>query len=328
LKVDADWNYQSDFDNAQLGYAVSSAGDVNGDGYADVIFGARYYSQTVHNEGGAMVFYGSLGGLSAEPDWIATGGQSGSGFGSAVSGAGDVNGDGFDDVLIGAPGYDGDGGEMAGAAFIYLGAADGLSATPVWSLYGENPEGRFGHSVAAAGDVNGDGIADVVISAPEYAGEGELLRGLVAVYYGHSGSTGDDLSLRYDVLLGDRPLVRFGDALAPAGDVNQDGYADVLVGAYQYDDDQPDEGRTFIYPGGPLGLAPVPVWYVDGDIAEASLGYSLASGDINQDGQIDILVGAPYYRLNLSNVGRVFAYYGQPGFYGDLAQIFLPVVVH
>jgi hypothetical protein len=91
---------------AQFGYAVSTAGDVNGDGYSDVIIGAPAYNNGPLYEGRAFVYYGSAAGLSATARWTAEGDQAGAGFGSVVAAAGDITGDGFADVIVGAPFYD------------------------------------------------------------------------------------------------------------------------------------------------------------------------------------------------------------------------------
>jgi hypothetical protein len=100
LPAAADWNVESNQTDAQMGFAVASAGDVNSDGYSDVIVGAPTYGN-----GQVFVYYGSATGLSATASWMQTISQSGARFGAAVAGAGDVNGDGYADVIIGAPNY-------------------------------------------------------------------------------------------------------------------------------------------------------------------------------------------------------------------------------
>ena len=153
------WTAESDQANALFGYSVATAGDVNGDGYSDVIVGAYRYDHGQSDEGRAFVFYGSAAGLSATADWTAESDQLGAHFGYSVASAGDVNGDGYSDVIVGAYLYDSGQGE--GQAFVYQGSAAGLSGTPNWTAHSDQLFAYFGISVASAGDVNGD-IARIV----------------------------------------------------------------------------------------------------------------------------------------------------------------------
>ena len=147
-----------------LGQAVGTAGDINGDGYADVIIGAPHYSSGQVGEGKAFVFYGSPAGLGSTPDWTAESDQAGAEFGFDASTAGDVNGDGYADVIIGALLYD-NGQTDEGRAFLYLGSASGLASTPSWTAESDQDGASFGVSASTAGDVNGDGYADVVVGS-------------------------------------------------------------------------------------------------------------------------------------------------------------------
>ncbi|MHC4445473.1 MAG: integrin alpha, partial [Planctomycetota bacterium] len=109
-----------------FGDSVSTSGDVNGDGYSDVIVGMRWYTNVQYLEGGTFVYNGSAAGLSPTADWTAESNQAGARFGS-VSTAGDVNGDGYSDVIVGADWYD-NGQTAEGRVFVYHGSACGLSA--------------------------------------------------------------------------------------------------------------------------------------------------------------------------------------------------------
>src|SRR6266568_8640711 len=161
------WKVVGDQRNALFGWSVGTAGDVNGDGYDDAIVGAYQYSNGQTDEGRAFVYYGSASGLSLTANWTAEGDQANAYFGTSVGTAGDVNGDGFDDVIVGAPDYTiGQTGE--GRAYVYLGGADGLSLTPVWTAEGDQTYGHFGGSVGTAGDVNGDGFDDIIVGSPYY----------------------------------------------------------------------------------------------------------------------------------------------------------------
>ena len=186
--------------------------DVDGDGSADVVAGAPLTNGRV---GRAHLFQGSSGGLSTTPTLSLTGQNDGL-FGWAVASAGDVNGDGFADVIVGAPESDAD----AGRGSVYLGSAVGLSASPVSDLPGpDGAGGFFGAAVTSAGDVNGDGYADVAVAAPHTASD----TGTVYIYLG--GPTGLASSPTTSFVGPDGPG-GFGDtgALASVGDLNGDGY--------------------------------------------------------------------------------------------------------
>ena len=137
---------------------MAGAGDVNGDGYADVIVGAQGYSS---HTGRAYVYHGGPSGLSASPAFTATGEGPDNFFGAAVAGAGDVNGDGYANVIVGAYGYSGE----TGRAYVYHGGPSGLSASPAFTATGAATDENFGLSVAGTGDVNGDGYANLIVGA-------------------------------------------------------------------------------------------------------------------------------------------------------------------
>ena len=121
----AAWTAESDQANAWLGWSAGTAGDVNGDGYADVIVGAPYYDNGQTDEGRAYVYHGSAAGLSTSAAWTAESDQAGARFGWWVGTAGDVNGDGYADVIVGARTYD-NGQIDEGRVFVYHGGAAGL----------------------------------------------------------------------------------------------------------------------------------------------------------------------------------------------------------
>jgi hypothetical protein len=210
--------------NSSFGGSVATAGDVNGDGYSDVVVGAaRHYSDT----GRVYVYLGSANGLSPAPTFTATGESLGSYFGSSVGTAGDVNGDGYADVIIGARGDL----SNTGRAYVYLGSPTGLGATPAFTATGEAMNNGFGSSVATAGDVNGDNYSDVVIGAPLYSAPG-LSFGRVYVYAG--SANGLSATPVYTATAQPLQLNIFATSVGPAGDVNDDGYADVIIGAELY----------------------------------------------------------------------------------------------
>src|SRR6185503_12648564 len=158
------WNVTGVTQEDTLGNSVASAGDVNGDGYGDVIVGMENYDNSQVNEGRALVYLGGTVGPTTTAAWSAESNEGSSHFGRSVASAGDVNGDGYGDVIVGAPDH-GTPLHNAGAAYVYLGSATGLALDPAWMVKGDRPEARFGYSVASAGDVNGDGYGDIIVGA-------------------------------------------------------------------------------------------------------------------------------------------------------------------
>ncbi|MBL0358637.1 MAG: FG-GAP repeat protein [Chitinophagaceae bacterium] len=152
---------------ANMGCAVASAGDVNGDGYSDVLVGAYLYDNGQTDEGRVFIYHGSSAGISATPAVTLESNQANSKFGYSVATAGDVNGDGYSDIIVGAYFYD-NGQTDEGAAFVYRGSATGINSTVFTTLESNQASASFGISVACAGDVNGDGFSDVIVGANGY----------------------------------------------------------------------------------------------------------------------------------------------------------------
>jgi hypothetical protein len=306
LSLTADWITESDQTSAFYGFSVSVAGDVNGDGYSDVIVGAVFYDNGQTDEGRAYAYHGSGTGLSLTPDWTAESDQAGAWFGNSVSSAGDVNGDGYSDVIVGAYWYD-NGETDEGRAYVYHGSAAGLSLTPNWTAESDQTGARLGISVSTTGDVNGDGYSDVIVGAHEYD-NGETDEGRAYVY--HGSATG--LSVAPDwTAEADQEEAGFGYSVSAAGDVNGDGYSDVIVGAVWYDNGETDEGRAYVYHGSAAGLCLNAGWAAESDQSHAEFGYSVSSaGDVNGDGYSDVIIGAPYYDNGQFNEGRAFVYHG------------------
>jgi hypothetical protein len=307
LSTTPDWTLVGDQKDAHLGASVGTAGDVNDDGYSDVIVGERWYSDgLVDNAGRVLVFYGSDSGLGSDPDWTAEGDSAAAGFGSSVATAGDVDNDGYDDVIVGAP-YAENGGTVEGAAYVFYGSAAGLLASPHWTAYGQQADSSFGASVSTAGRVNGDDYADIIVGAPLFD-QVRANDGAVFVYYG--GGSGPGTTHNW-MAYGNQADSGFGISAAAAGDVDDDGYEDVIVGAYLDTTDQNLEGSAYIFYGSSTGLRGAAGWAAEGDKAETQFGYAVGTaGSVNNDDIADVLVGAPNYRNVTDLRGRAFGFYG------------------
>jgi len=221
---------------ANFGASVASAGDVNGDGYSDVIIGANIYTDSHTNEGVAFIYYGNAAGVMTSPVCrLDDADQNDAAFGSSVASAGDVNGDGYSDVIIGAYIFADAPYNQEGRAFVYHGSAAGLSATSNNTPDDADLAGAlFGYSVASAGDVNGDGYSDVIIGAIGYDDGANIAEGRAFAY--HGSATG--LSAIPNNIFDDanQGSAGFGNSVASAGDVNGNGFSNVIFGAYQYAD--------------------------------------------------------------------------------------------
>ncbi len=283
------WTAESDQASAYFGTSVSSAGDVNGDGYGDVVVGAP--------NGKAYLYLGSASGLDATAAWTAESDQFAAflQYGDFVSSAGDVNGDGYGDVVMGA--YD------EGRAYLCLGSASGLDATAAWTAESDQADAWFGKSVSTAGDVNDDGYGDVVVGAVNYD-NGESAEGRAYLYLGSASGLGTSAAWTAE---SDQDSAWFGYSVSSVGDVNSDGYGDVVVGAPYYDDEPCcNGGRAYLYLGGILDpdLDGVPAESdlcphvadpgqedVDGDgVGDACVPLVLTVGEVSVSGGLSVQV--------------------------------------
>jgi hypothetical protein len=310
LSSEPDWVGQGT-PGTRYGYRLGTAGDVNGDGYDDVIVGAYLYGTGGQNteKGKAYVYRGSASGLLPGYSWTAEGSQPNENFGISVGTAGDINSDGYDDVIVGAWMYD-NGENEEGRALVYHGSASGLSAAPDWT-YEENVlRACLGTSVGTAGDVNGDGYDDVIVGAPYKSCWDYPTSPAGNAYVFHGSALGLPFTPDWDATLTQMGSM-YGTSVATAGDVNGDGYDDVVVGARYYDNDMVDEGAAFLHLGSEAGLSTEQVWMVEGNQAETRFGTrAVAAGDVNGDGLDDVIVGAPDYDNGEEDEGQAFLYLG------------------
>ena len=282
---------------AAFGFNVARAGDVNGDGYEDVIVGQPYGWPPR-----AKIFPGGYLGVSSTPIWTGTGAP-GSVYGVTVAGAGDVNGDGYADVLVGAP-LDDTFGNDTGRAYLYLGGPGGPSTTPARTFHGSQSGEQYGNSVCGAGDLNGDGRSDIAIGAPLYDSGSETDAGRVEVYFGTSVNV-ETLPHHSFVYF---QSMHGGAKVVGVGDVNGDGYADLGVSAPAFIFNYLNQGLVYVYAGGPSGLGINPIWGIVGPEPEGQFGTSFdTAGDVNGDGNSDILVGS-FMLGGTSDNGGVYLY--------------------
>jgi len=327
--ANADASYQGQGQDDSAGYAVAGAGDVNGDGYDDILVGAFGNDDGGTNNGQAYLILGKAQGWSmdnnlkaADASWIGSGNGDYAGF--AVAGIGDVNNDGYDDFAIGAWSNN-DNGNDAGRTYIFFGKNAGWQ---MWdkvgnadaSYMGIYPDDESGWSIAAAGDVNKDGYDDFLIGAPgnaisaSWAGASYLILGKATGWSFDTNLKSADASF-----LGEFNDDESGMSVAGAGDVNKDGYDDILIGAPYNDCDgfRKDAGQTYLILGKATG------WALDtklvssdasfwGEHDDDQSGYAISSvGDVDGDNIGDFGIGAPRYDTTNGDEGQTYMVLGR-----------------
>ena len=308
----------------ESGRSVSAAGDVNGDGIGDIIIGARHSSPDDElDAGSSYVVFGTdigfpnplnLTDLNGQNGFVINGVNAGDRSGSSVSAAGDVNGDGIDDVVVGALLAEPNGLSNAGSSYVVfgnesafsnlLGLSD-LNGQNGFVINGENTDDQSGISVTGAGDINGDGIDDVMVGARN----GGAGTGRAYVVFGNDGGLSNPLNLsdlngqNGFVINGESTGHQFGFSVGAAGDVNGDGIDDIIMGAYRAESIVgTDVGRTYVvfgrergFPGvlSLSGLDGLNGLVINGVSTGDRSGSSVSTaGDVNGDGIDDVIVGA------------------------------------
>lgn len=333
------------------GYSVSDAGDINNDGIDDLIIGAPGFTgsnpDATTTPGTSYVVFGSQAGFPANFELSSLNGTNGFALngvaaddltGLSVSGAGDVNGDGKDDLIIGAVGADPNGLIDAGSSYVLFGSTSGfapsidlatLNGINGFTINGIGAGDQLGSSVSGAGDVNGDGFADLSIGAPYADPNGLEDAGQSYVVFG--SNKGFPTSLNVSDLDGNNgftinPIAagdELGGSVSAAGDVNGDGKDDLIIGAFGADPNGLENaGQGYVVFGSTVGLAPsLNVSDLDGTngfaidgIAEGdNLSRVSAAGDVNGDGFDDVIIGA--FRADPNgnaSAGTSYVVFGSP----------------
>jgi Ca2+-binding RTX toxin-like protein len=321
------------------GVSVSGAGDVNGDGFDDLIVGAHRDGPNGPNSGASFVVFGKTDGSVVELSdveaglggFVINGVSEDDRSGISVSGAGDVNGDGFDDLIVGAY-RDDPNGPHSGASFVVFGKTDGSvvelsdveAGTGGFVINGVSEYDRSGISVSGAGDVNGDGFDDLIVGASGDGPNGPN-SGASFVVFGKTDGSVVELS---DVEAGTGGFVIngvseydfAGSSVSGAGDVNGDGFGDLIVGAESDDPNGPNSGASFVVfgktDGSVVELSDVEAGFggfvINGVSVGDFAGVSVSgAGDVNGDGFDDLIVGAYRDDPNGRNSGASFVVFGK-----------------
>ena len=324
------------------GLAVSGAGDINGDGIADVIVGAFHAGPSGNSSGASYVVFGSRSGfppnlnlstLSVSNGFKISGALIYDNSGRAVSGAGDINGDGIDDLIVGAQFADRNPDDTSGASYVVFGSRSGLAnlnlstlpSSSGFKIVGAAANDRAGVSVSGAGDINGDGIADLIVGAYYADPNGNINSGASYVVFGRRGFAGnlDLLTLASPNgfrISGEVAGDRAGFSVSGAGDINGDGIDDLIVGAHYADPNGSGSGASYVVFGSRsvfasnLNLSALTGgngFKISGVAANDQSGFPVSgAGDINGDGIADLIVGARFADPNGSYSGASYVVFG------------------
>ncbi|UCH89143.1 MAG: FG-GAP repeat protein, partial [Thermoplasmata archaeon] len=329
----SDIKFKGEYTFNEAGESLSFTQDINGDGIDDILIGSEnFHSPFNTSSGKCYVFFGSRSpwadkyDLSDAPASFV--GEKSYDRAGTITSAGDVNGDGLGDILIGAP-YNDDGGgdpaitnDGAGKVYLIFGKKNvlepdiSLSNADV-SFIGENAYDNIGYDISTAGDVNGDGFDDILIGT-QYNDQSGQNAGKIYLILGRGiwWKNQIDLANADHSFVGENEDDRL-HVVSNAGDVNKDGFDDIIFGAPRHDDGGSDTGKVYLIFGSLLGWAKnisVENAYdvcFNGENIGDHLSSVASAGDVNKDGYDDFLIGAPQNDMGGANAGKVYLIFGK-----------------
>ncbi len=273
-------------------------GDIDNDGYEDIVIVAGGYSDKRGNAYlcRAYLYWGSdRNSMDANPDKIFAGAEKGPYFGLGYPAVYDIDNDGYDDIILGGARLRG---SFTGRAYLYYGNTKELMDTSHDLIFtGENPGDKFGH-IISCGDVDNDGFGDIVIGC-------HARQGRTYLYYGGNKSNMDaKADVIFEVKSEGNDHFYFGHIVCV--DQNRDGYDDIVIGAYGYNDKQ---GRAYLFHGNSKrSLNADPDMVFDGEVEGSNYGVQVVCGDVDGDNMNDLIIGAGGFG---QRIGRVYVYWGK-----------------
>ena len=294
------------------GFAV--IGDVTGDGFPELALGLPPAND---GTGEVMVFFGNASCRWSHPDQRLRPDQPGEYFGCFGQHPSDFDRDGHADLVVGSIHYRGSDRDN-GRAQLFLGSPRGLGTNAVWTAtfpfvarpgIDESDEQYFGNAIAPVGDVNRDGFPDVVVTAP-FAEQNDRNEGIAFGYYGMPKGLAPGVGW---TIQANRPHAVLGLMAEPAGDVNGDGYADLMLGSPDFENGQLREGMVAVFLGSARGLPSEPDWTLESDRTHARLGqFGAGVGDVNRDGFDDLVINQSGSSDFDVHYGSIRVVYGTP----------------